>query len=307
MRRIKFILLTTLLLLCTKAVQGQIATNLKISEVVVDNPSGLIDEYGQRNAWIEICNTSWGTVNLRNCYLTTDRKALEEMPVPERVKLMSLIPPGDSRTKLKAKEHIVFFADARPNLGTLHTKFKLTPGQENFIALFDGNGHTLLDSVTIPANTFKGYSYARFSTEDGKGVVWKWCKPQDVTPGSANSSTEMASNKVAEFKEKDPHGFGMSILGMGIVFCCLILLAIFFTLFGKIFARIDKKKSETGGEEIPTDKQNTGDSATEDEGVVVAVISMALRKALYDLHDNESGVLTIKRRRTNWTRTGGSN
>ncbi len=302
MRRIKFILLTTLLLLCTKAVQGQIATNLKISEVVVDNPSGLIDEYGQRNAWIEICNTSWGTVNLRNCYLTTNRKALEEMSVPERVKLMSLIPAGDSRTKLKAKEHIVFFADARPNLGTLHTNFKLVPGQENFVALFDGNGHTLLDSVTIPVNTLKGCSYARFETEKGEGFEWQWCKPQDVTPGSANSNTGMASNKVAEFKQKDPHGFGMSILGMGIVFCCLVLLAIFFTLFGKIFARIDKKKSETYVEEMPAEEETA-----EDDGVVAAVISMALRKALFDLHDHESGVLTIKPRRTNWTRTGGSN
>ncbi len=112
----------------------------------------------------------------------------------------------------------------------------------------------------------------------------------------------MASNKVAEFKQKDPHGFGMSILGMGIVFCCLVLLAIFFTLFGKIFARIDKKKSETYVEEMPAEEETA-----EDDGVVAAVISMALRKALFDLHDHESGVLTIKPRRTNWTRTGGSN
>ena len=300
MRRIKFILLTALLLTFgTKAAQGQIATNLKISEVVVDNPSGLIDEYGQRNAWIEICNTSWGTVNIRNCYLTTNRKALEDITVPERTKLMSLIPAGDERTKLKAKENIVFFADARPNLGTLHTGFKLVPGQENFIALFDGNGHTLLDSVTVPVcKVAKGSSYARFP-DGNNGFVWKWCTPQNVTPGSANSNAGMTENKVAEFKQKDPHGLGMSILGMGIVFCCLLLLAIFFTLFGKIFARIDNKKNAKTVTEL-----TTAENVSDDEGIIAAVIAMAMQKALFDLHDNESGVITIKPRSTNWTRTG---
>ena len=85
MRRIKFILLTALLMVGANCVRAQIATNLKISEVVVNNSAGLIDEYGNRNAWIEICNTSWGTVNLRSCYLTTNRKTLDpNLSVPER-------------------------------------------------------------------------------------------------------------------------------------------------------------------------------------------------------------------------------
>ena len=169
MRRIKFILLTALLMAGANCVRAQIATNLKISEVVVNNPAGLIDEYGNRNAWIEICNTSWGTVNLRSCYLTTNRKTLDpNLSVPERTKLMSAIPRGDERTRLKAKEYIVFFADAQQNLGTLHTNFKLEPEKENFIALFDGDGHTLLDSVTVPPCKQPGSSYARLFADNGR-------------------------------------------------------------------------------------------------------------------------------------------
>ena len=71
---------------------GQGAYSFKINEVVVSNADGLIDEYGEHPGWIEIANTSWGTNNIRSCYLTTDRRALDEsLSVPERVKLMSLI------------------------------------------------------------------------------------------------------------------------------------------------------------------------------------------------------------------------
>ena len=105
---------------------GQGAFSFKINEVVVSNTDGLIDEYGERTGWIEIANTSWGTNNLRSCYLTTNREALNKgLSVPERVKLMSLIPKGDERTNLTAQQRIVFFADGQTNLGTLHTNFTL--------------------------------------------------------------------------------------------------------------------------------------------------------------------------------------
>ena len=54
---------------------AQSAGSFKISEVVVGNTNGLVDEYGNRPSWIEVANTSWGTVNLQNCYLTNNRKA----------------------------------------------------------------------------------------------------------------------------------------------------------------------------------------------------------------------------------------
>ncbi len=302
MRRARFVLLTALLAVCANFAQAQIATNLKISEVVVDNPAGLIDEYGKRPAWIEICNTSYGTVNLRSCYLTTNRKALEEMPVPERTKLMSPVPRGDERTKLKAQGRIVLFADGESNLGTLHTNFTLNPEKENFIALFDGDGHTLLDSVTVPPCKEAGSSYARFLAPNGKDYVWKWCPAEKVTPGCANSNAGMTDSKVAEFKEKDPYGFGMSVLGMGIVLSCLVLLSLFFYLFGKIFANAGKRQAKAqAAESVP--EEAPGD----DDGAIAAVIAMAMKQHRCNLHDYESGVLTIRPRHTNWTRTGNCN
>ena len=133
---------------------GQGAFSFKINEVQVSNTNGLVDEYGERSGWIEIANTSWGTNNIRSCYLTTDRRALDEsLSVPERVKLMSLIPKGDPRTNLSAQQRIVFFADGQTNLGTLHANFTLKEGEENFIALFDGNGKTRLIANRMPGCT----------------------------------------------------------------------------------------------------------------------------------------------------------
>ena len=64
---------------------GQGAFSFKINEVVVSNTDGLIDEYGERTGWIEIANTSWGTNNLRSCYLTTNREGAarySDCPIP---------------------------------------------------------------------------------------------------------------------------------------------------------------------------------------------------------------------------------
>ena len=165
---------------------GQGAFSFKINEVVVSNTDGLIDEYGERTGWIEIANTSWGTNNLRSCYLTTNREALNKgLSVPERVKLMSLIPKGDERTNLTAQQRIVFFADGQTNLGTLHTNFTLKEGEENFIALFDGNGKTLLDSITVPPLA-ENQSYARVYDSESETYVWVVLDANEVTPEAPN-------------------------------------------------------------------------------------------------------------------------
>lgn len=297
MRRIYLAIAAAALAAGAVKAPAQTASSLKISEVVVDNPDGLIDEYGQRTAWIEIANTSWGTVNLRNCFLTNNRAALGEMSVPERTKLMSMVPRGDERTSLRAKEHIVFFADGQQHLGTLHTNFALSPAGGNFIALFDGDGHTLLDSVTVPAGGEAGWSYARFFSPGGKESYWRWCSPDKVTPGSDNGGEGKAVNKIEEFKQNDPHGFGMAILGMGIVLTCLLLLSVFFYIFGRLFTPRKGK---------PAERQASAAAEACDEGAVAAVIALALSEELFDRHDVESGVITIRHHRTNWTRTGSS-
>lgn len=310
-RRKLFAISILLLLACMPfSTQAQKASSLKISEVVIENVNGIVDEYGVHAPWIEICNTSWGTVNLRNCYLTTNRGTLNKnLSVDQRVSMMSMIPRGDDRTELNAQERIVFFADGKSNRGTLHTSPNCAwPNSDTalqarkegiFIALFDGDGHTLLDSVTVPATLKQDYSYARFLNKGGKTYRWLAVAPQDVTPRSPNEHSGLTDSKVQEFKKKDPHGFGMAILGMGIVFSCLVLLFLFFYFFGKMFVKHDNQHAPRKTVQKPAEKA----SETDDSAAVAAAIALALNDALGVVHDNESEVITIKSHSTRWKRT----
>lgn len=287
-------------LLVTAALCAQGSRNLKITEVVTANTDGLTDECGRRSAWIEITNTSWTTVDVRSCYLTTDRKALDKaLSVPERVRLMSVVPKGDEHTCLAAQQRIVFFADGQTNLGTLHTNFVLAPGEETFLALFDGNGETLLDSLTVPPLA-DGQSYARLFTDEGKSSRWIVLDEADVTPGFPNRGQDATVDKVAEFKEKDPHGFAMAIIAMSIVFGCLAFLYVFFRTFGWFMDRMAKlarvkaiRKIRESATKVAVIAKDGMESRGVDMETYMAVIGMALHEYENDVHDVESNVLTL--------------
>lgn len=42
------------------------------------------------------------------------------MSVPERIKRMSIIPNGEPRTNLGARQHLLFFCNSEPAKGALH-------------------------------------------------------------------------------------------------------------------------------------------------------------------------------------------
>ena len=100
MNKFRF-LLGTLLLAGTSLMQAQGEKSIKINEVMTSNTANLQDEYGQREALIEIANVSFTTYNIRGMFVTTDRSVLDpKMSVPERMKRMSAIPNGEPRTSL---------------------------------------------------------------------------------------------------------------------------------------------------------------------------------------------------------------
>ena len=89
------------------------APALEISEVVADNVTGLVDEEGGRPDWVEIRNVSSQAISLGNVSLgprlfgNSDRLSFTNRPS---------INPG---------EHLVIYADGKPNQGQLHAPFSL--------------------------------------------------------------------------------------------------------------------------------------------------------------------------------------
>lgn len=293
-------------------VYGQGARNIVINEVMTGNANSVVDEFGNRNAWVELENVSYTTYDVRGMYLTTNRAVLDEkLSAPERISMMSAIPSGDSRTSIGGRQHLVFFANSNPYQGKLHLALTVPSLESVWVALYNGNGVELIDSVTVPVlpvNT----SYARQG--DGKWVV---ADAMHVTPGIENVTNATKKSGVDKFKEQDPHGFAMAIMAMGIVFLCLALLWIFFTLFGMLMKHLDKAKKVANSQPIkPITKtvektieighktsnalQEGFDKKGIDMEVYMAVIGMALRQYEDDVHDVESGIITIKSKDTGW-------
>lgn len=272
-------------------------------------PAEYLDEYGEASCWIEILNTSYTTHDIRNCFLTTRREALnKDLSAPERIAMMAMIPKGDARTNLPGKQRITFFADGHANRGTLHlgNNVQFVPGEENFLALYDGNGITLLDSVTIPALP-AGHSYARIYNKESDSYEWMVAEGDQVTPNAPNNVGSAGEDKIAEWKKNDPYGIAMAIISMGIVFGCLILLFVFFHIFGWILNRIAKlnrvkairKIHEAGEKIVVMAKEGTETKGIEMENYVAA-IGMALHEYMGNMHDVESGVITIAHHPTSW-------
>jgi len=269
---------------------------------------GYQDEYGEHPSWIEILNTSYSTHDIHSCYLTNDRRVLDKkMSVPERVKLMSLIPKGDARTSLSAKQRITFFADGHVNRGTLHASFILTEGEDNWVALYDGNGDTLLDSITVPSTVKAGQSYARIYNKEKDAYEWVIASGEDITPNASNAIGEKVEDNVAIWKQRDPHGLAMAVIAMGIVFVCLILLSVFFQFFGWLFNRIQmlnrvkaiRAFHEKAGRLVVMAKDGTETRGIEMENYAAA-IGLALHEYMGNMHDVESGVITIEYHETEW-------
>ncbi|MCH5176607.1 MAG: OadG family protein [Prevotellaceae bacterium] len=319
-------ILSIFALITSATLMAQGAHDFKINEVYVTAPACCMqadadhahcdgkaplaeyrDEYGEAHSWIEILNTSYTTHDIRNCYLTTDRAVLnEELSAPERIAMMSLIPKGDSRTNLGGKQRITFFADGNVNRGTLHMNFQLDPTKENFIALYDGNGVTLLDSVTVPVLE-PGHSYARVYNKEADAYEWHDAAPNEVTANAPNAVGGKGNDKIAEWKEQDPHGFAMAIISMAIVFGCLVLLFVFFFAFGWALNRIAKlnrvkaiRAFHESAEKIVIMAKDGAETKGIEMENYVAVIGMALHEYMGNMHDVESGVLTIEHHNSSW-------
>ena len=306
------ILLSGLLLASTSQMFSQGAKNIRINEVLTNNTASIEDEFGQREACIELENTSFTTYNVRGMYFTTDRSVLNpQMSVPERIKRMSVIPSGDSRTQIGGRQHLVFFCNSNPAQGKLHLSLQVPLSEPLWIGFYNGNATELIDSVSIPALA-ADQSYARQNAH-----TWAVKSAENVTPGIENF-IKTDETKDAYLKREDPHGFGITLLAMGIVFFCLAILFLFFWIFGLIMRNLETAKKVVNAQPIkPITKtvevthdlaHATGNILQDglktkgiDKEVYIAVISMALKQYQDDVHDVESGVITIKSKETGWS------
>ena len=108
---------------CAMTSYAQGRKGLCINEVMVQNDSSVVDDYGLRHGWIELYNSTHAPMEISSVYLTNDKNNPTLYPVPL----------GDVNTEIPALQHVLFWADAEPNKGTFHISFTIKPGDTIYI------------------------------------------------------------------------------------------------------------------------------------------------------------------------------
>lgn len=123
-------------------------SNVVISEFMADNSSTLADEDGAYSDWIELFNSSTGTVDLSGWYLTDATTNLVEWSFPA--------------VFIAPKDFLIVFAsskDRRVPGSPLHTNFKLGAGGE-YLALVKSDGTTVVSEFSpLFPEQYKDISY----------------------------------------------------------------------------------------------------------------------------------------------------
>ena len=276
-----FIIAAIALVAGCASLSAQSRKAVRLNEVMVENNSSIIDDYGERHGWIELFNSNFAPVQISSMYLSND---------PEQPKMYP-VPLGDVNTRIEKRQHVVFFTDGEPNKGTFHTNFVLTPGQENWVGLYDADG-SLIDEIIVPATLTANCTFARTSDGEGEWSIRTGEGNNYITPSSANIIKD-SNNRVEMFAEIDGNGFGMTIMAMCIVFSALLMLCLSFYAIGAIgkrMSRSNKIKSSGADHKDKEVRAATG----HDSGEEIAAIVMALHEH-FNAHDAENTILTINK------------
>lgn len=283
-----------LAVLCmVQALSAQNVSDLVISEALAQPDStGILDGYGRRLGWVELYNTSTGTVNFGGCFLTDDRANLRK----------SLIPKTDQRTKLGPRQVVLFHLSGNGADGTFYAGFTLTPGKT--VYLVSNDGRTVIDSLQIPAGLPAGKSVQKMAIDLRQQIFEALPEARVPSPGILNGQGDQAS-KAESMKERDPHGWILTVVSVGVVFCALALL---WFLFWLLFDRPARKAARP---QKPKPVKGTADAEIaaaialaldmECSGDTYAAIAAAVHLYLNEeVHDLESGIITIRRTNSPW-------
>ena len=119
--------------------------------------------------------------------------------------------------------------------------------------------------------------------------------------------SENVVRKSAEMAARDPHGIIITVVSVAVVFTALVVLYFAYTFVGKaVNGKVDWKslvrrfKRKSKGKGMPSEEEAAAIAMALDleiNGETYAAIGLALHQYLNDtVHDNESYIITIKRK-----------
>lgn len=270
---------------------GQNVSDLIISEIMPASDSGIVDDYGRRNGWIEIYNKSQGTVNFAGCYLTDDRSNLKKC----------MISKTDARTKVGPRQVALLYASGDSNDGTFYIDFKVERGMS--VYLVSNDGRTIIDSLTVPSDLPSGKSAAKVA-HDIRQQQW------DVVAGGIDPSPMMVNGQKGKesgsekLAHDDPYGLVLTLVSISVVFAALLILWWLFALLGISLGGTKKKPAVKKANGKMTPEVAAAIAMALDRelgGEVYAAIALAMHQYMNDtVHDKESYIITIRHNQSAW-------
>ena len=278
MKHLKLFLAIAGLTLClTAGAQSQDA--MRLNEYLVVNTDDFQDDFGQHSAWIELFNSSYGTVDIAGCFLSDDPANLKKYAIPG----------GDLMTKIKPRQHVLFWADGKPYRGTFHVSFDLENAKE--IIFTKGDGKTIIDRIPVRHDLGENTAFGR--TEDGIGSTdgssLGWAVMERTSPSTNNTLVDKAA-KPDRMKEIDPYGWILALTAMSVVFLALILLYFIFKAIGNANIKAGKKRSAASA---GTDVKESAYGEVPGEVYAAIATAMHLYQQDDENHDEESFVVTL--------------
>ena len=142
-------------------------TLIVLNELLADNSSGDVDEFGEYEDWVEIYNRDTTAYDLSGHYLSDDLSEPAKWQFP-------------AGTTVPAGGHVRVWCDDNTAQGPLHTNFKLSKDGEQ-VGLFDteANGNALLDIIVFGQQK-EDRSFGRVS--DGGGLWFYIYTPSGNAP-----------------------------------------------------------------------------------------------------------------------------
>ena len=271
-------LLIALFITAAFSAAAQNLSDLIISEACVANFTGIVDAEGQRRSWIELTNTSTGTVNYAGCFLSDEKSRLKKY----------MIPKGDLSNRLGSRQVTVIWPS-----------FEIQPGTTLYLVSTDGK--TVIDTIDIPEDLPADRSVRKVA-RDNKRIDFRTDPaPAVPTPGVMNTDGEIESGS-ERVAHHDPHGWTLTLTSVSVVFGALLILMIIFTISGNTFSG-KYRRSKKG---VPTSEEAAAialalSEHTSGEDADMAAIGLALHLFLSEeVHDSESYRITITSSTPHW-------
>lgn len=167
------------------------SSNVRISEFLALNSSGIVDENGERSDWIEIHNISGRALDLEGWSLTDNEGDPDQWIIPQRL--------------LLADKRLVIFASGKDRSPSnpsenLHTNFKLS-GSGEYLGLFEPDGTTATEFSPAYPSQLPDISYGYdYPANNAMGVFY-----DTPTPNSPEQTGD--SGLISETRFEVQRGF----------------------------------------------------------------------------------------------------